>query len=134
MSNQQVLKSNGHGGPRPNSGGKRPGAGRPKKIVTFNDVVATVAKDVPMPPPPPTEPPPPPDDLTNIGDPIKFLTAVMTAPLLPLHIRMDAAKAMLPYTHKKLGEGGKKEQKQAAAEHTASKFAPSAPPKLKAVG
>jgi hypothetical protein len=33
--NQQSPRKSGRGGPRPNSGGKRPGAGRPKKAVTL---------------------------------------------------------------------------------------------------
>ena len=44
---------------------------------------------------------------------------------------IDAAKAMLPYTHRKLGEEGKKDERQKAAENAAKgggKFAPPPPP------
>lgn len=49
-------------------------------------------------------------------------------------LRVDAAKALMPYKHQKLGEGGKKEQKDAAAKKVGSRFAPAAPPKLVAAG
>jgi phage terminase small subunit len=45
-----------------------------------------------------------------------FLTVAMNDTALDAKLRIDAAKALLPFTHKKLGEGGKKEEKQEAAE------------------
>ena len=39
----------------------------------------------------------------------------MNQPAADLRLRIDAAKAMLPFKHKKLGEGGKKDEKDAAA-------------------
>jgi phage terminase small subunit len=66
-------------------------------------------------------------------DPESFLTAAMNDPGLEMRMRVDAAKALMPYKHPKLGEGGKKEQKQEAAKSAAKgKFA-SAPPPLRAV-
>jgi phage terminase small subunit len=53
---------------------------------------------------------------------------------VPLDARMDAAKALMPYRHKKVGEAGKKEAKQEAARKVAGKFAAGAPPRLRAVG
>jgi phage terminase small subunit len=47
-------------------------------------------------------------------------------------LRVDAAKALMPFLHKKLGEGGKKEQQGEAAKAVASRFAAAAPPKLAA--
>lgn len=86
-------------------------------------------------PPPAT---PPGDDLIDIpptADPIEFLTTIMNEPAADLRFRIDAAKAMLPFKHQKLGEGGKKDQKQDAAKKVgAGKFAAAAPPKLVAAG
>ncbi|NMF98397.1 hypothetical protein GPA27_13480 [Aromatoleum toluolicum] len=50
----------------------------------------------------------------------------------PLQVR--AAIAAVQYTHPKVGEGGKKEQRQADAQKVAGRFAPAAPPKLVAAG
>lgn len=78
------------------------------------------------------------DDAIEIpptADPVEFLTKVMNEPAADLRLRIDAAKAMLPFKHQKLGEGGKKDQKQdAAAKASAGKFAAAAPPKLIAAG
>lgn len=67
-------------------------------------------------------------------DPKAFLKAVMNDTVSDMKLRVDAAKAMLPYEHARVGEGGKKEQKDAAAKTVASKFAPAQPPKLVAAG
>jgi phage terminase small subunit len=81
---------------------------------------------------------PPGDDFIEIpptADPIEFLTTIMNEPAADLRYRIDAAKAMLPFKHQKLGEGGKKDQKQDAAKKVgAGKFAAAAPPKLVAAG
>jgi phage terminase small subunit len=78
------------------------------------------------------------DDLIDIpatADPIEFLTTIMNERAADLRFRIDAAKAMLPFKHQKLGEGGKKDQKQDAAKKAgAGKFAAAAPPKLVAAG
>lgn len=98
------------GGPRPNSGGARPGAGRKPKAPPILSLAATY------------------------DDPAKFLRAVMNDSGADLKLRADAAKALMPFVHKKLGEGGKKEQAQEAAQKVASRFAPARPPKLVAAG
>lgn len=99
------------GGPRPNSGGARPGAGRPPKEPAFIDLGAIY------------------------DDPEKFLRAVMNDSATEAKLRIDAAKALMPYAHPKKGEGGKKELKQDAALKAASgKFAAAAPPRLVANG
>lgn len=64
-------------------------------------------------------------------DPKDFLAAAMNAPELDMRQRIDSAKALMPFTHQKLGEGGKKDEKQAAAKTAAKgRFSPAAPPKL----
>ncbi|MGR2664286.1 terminase small subunit [Chromobacterium haemolyticum] len=62
------------------------------------------------------------------SDPLAFLKAAMNDPELEPRLRIDAAKAMLPFTHKKLGEGGKKDEKDEAAKRAANKFGALAPP------
>lgn len=68
------------------------------------------------------------------SDPKTFLLAAMNDAELDLKIRVDAAKALMPFVHQKLGEGGKKEQQKDAANKVASRFAPAPPPKLVAAG
>ena len=67
-------------------------------------------------------------------DPKMFLLAAMNDTQLAEKLRIDAAKALMPFVHQKLGEGGKKEQKDAEAKKVASRFAQAAPPKLVAAG
>lgn len=98
------------GGPRPNSGGARPGAGRKPKEPAILVLAATY------------------------DDPEKFLRAVMNDSGSEAKLRVDAAKALMPYIHAKKGEGGKKEARQAEAQKVASRYAPAAPPKLVAAG
>ena len=81
-------------------------------------------------------PPPPADDLVDIPsttDPMEFLTNLMNEPAADIRIRADVAKALMPFKHQKLGEGGKKDQKNEDAKKVASRFAAAAPPQLKAV-
>lgn len=59
-------------------------------------------------------------DIPATADPVEFLTKVMNEPAADLRLRIDAAKAMLPFKHKKLGEGGKKDEKDAAAKKAAT--------------
>ena len=68
-----------------------------------------------------------------IKDPIKFLIGVMNDPECDMRVRADAAKAMLPYTHKRMGEAGKKEEAADAAKKAGNKFSVQPPP-LKLVG
>jgi phage terminase small subunit len=71
-------------------------------------------------------------EIPHTADPIEFLTKVMNEPAADLRYRMDAAKAMLPFKHKKLGEGGKKDQTGEKAKEAGNKFT-STPPPLRAV-
>ena len=48
-------------------------------------------------------------------DPLKFLEEIWTDPVEDMKLRMDAAKAALPYFHGKVAEKGKKETKEDAA-------------------
>ena len=64
-------------------------------------------------------------------DPKEFLLSIVGDECADPRVRIDAAKALLPYTHPRLGEGGKKDQKQdAAAKVAGGKFAAAPPPKL----
>ena len=77
----------------------------------------------------------PPEDLFPVtDDPLRFLTEAMNNSALDPRQRIDAAKALMPFKHQKLGEGGKKDQKQDAAKKVAGRFASAAPPKLVAAG
>ena len=91
------------GGSRANTGGARPGAGRKPTPPTFLDIPVT-------------------------NDPLEFLRHVMTSNTADMKLRLEAAKAMMPFTHCK-AELGKKDEKQAAAKKAGSgTFAPSRSP------
>ena len=49
------------------------------------------------------------------ADPLKFLEEIWADPVEDMKLRMDAAKAALPYFHGKVAEKGKKETKEDAA-------------------
>lgn len=66
----------------------------------------------------------------EVGDAKGFLERVVRGELLPSAAQLDAAKALLPYQHRKLGEAGKKEQRQEQAGQVRGRFAPAAPPRL----
>jgi phage terminase small subunit len=107
------------GGARKNSGGARPGAGRPAK-----------EKPLPVPVPPETS-------KVVEGQPLDPRPALEQIALGMLEVNPQQFKALislLPYVHQKLGEGGKKEQREDAAKKVASRFATGAPPKLVASG
>lgn len=73
--------------------------------------------------------------LPQTDDPKEFLTAVMNHPGVDGKLRIDAARTLLPFTHAKLAEQGKKvERANAAKEAGAGKFAAAQPPKLALVG
>ncbi len=74
------------------------------------------------------------EQATRFGDPKAFLKAVMNDVETEPKLRVFAAKELMPYFHKKLGDTGKKEQAAADAKKAASRFAPAAPPKLVAAG
>lgn len=92
------------------SGGARAGAGRPPKEPPQIDVHDTT------------------------GDPLKFLEGLMDDPSADPRMRLDAAKALMPFKYQKLGEGGKKEKRQGDAEKAASRFRSAEAPKLVAAG
>ena len=91
------------------------------------------AKRAPVATPPTPSLPPEAPSPGYESDPMVFLERQMNDDGLDMRFRIDVAKALMPFKHTKLGEGGRKDQKQAAAKTAANKFAPSAPPKLKAV-
>lgn len=94
------------GGARPNTGGARPGAGRPPKDAP---IIKIGAKD----------------------DPLTFLREVMNDPDADARLRIDAAKALMPYVHKRIGDQGKKDERQDAAKKASEgKFKPAEAPKL----
>ncbi|MEY8174028.1 terminase small subunit [Burkholderia multivorans] len=74
------------------------------------------------------------DAMTNFTDPKAFLIAAMNDARTEQKLRIDAAKALMPFIHKRLGEGGKKEQRDEAAKKVAGRFAQAAPPRLVANG
>ena len=59
-------------------------------------------------------------DYGYTDDPQVLLIAMMNDTGLDARVRGDFAKALMPFKHQKLGEGGKKDQKQAAAEKAAT--------------
>ena len=57
-------------------------------------------------------------DVANAGakpDPLEFLISIFSDPVEDIKLRLDAAKAALPYFHGKVAEKGKKETKAEAA-------------------
>ncbi|RYF73964.1 MAG: hypothetical protein EOO22_07970 [Comamonadaceae bacterium] len=97
------------GGPRANAGGARPGAGRKAK-------------------------PKPPVVEVEGRDMLTLLQDVALGRVEATTVQVRAAIAAVQYTHTKRADGGKKEEKQKAAESVAKRFAASAPPKLVAAG
>lgn len=77
------------------------------------------------------------DELTNkvmprqkYDDPITFLEDLMNHPAMPVAVRADAAKQLLPYKHARIGETGKKESKVERAKNVVKgKFRPKSPPR-----
>lgn len=87
-------------------GGKRPGAGRKPKPIQIVEQ-------------------------SGSNDPLQFLTDQMNNTGLDARLRIDAAKALMPFVHHKKGEGGKKDERLDAAKKVASgKFGAFAPPRL----
>lgn len=68
------------------------------------------------------------------SDPKTFLLAAMNDTELAEKLRIDAAKALMPFVHAKKGEAGKKAAQADAAKQVASRFAAGAPPRLAAAG
>jgi phage terminase small subunit len=62
-------------------------------------------------------------------DPQKFLLDLMNDPAADPRMRLEAAKALMPFMHGKPGASGKKEERaQAAKKAGTGKFAPVAAP------
>lgn len=141
------------------SGGKRAGAGRPRKVrptpVESSNavekpeveaistpaeppVVAKATKrqpkaEQPIAQPDPAPTPSAPKPLTAL----EFLRSVINDPRAPLATRTRAAITLASYEHQKPHDGGKRDAQQQAAQqaHQAQGFAPMAPPmRLAAVG
>ena len=76
-------------------------------------------------------------DLSNAlrhSDPKDFLLAVMNDFGSEPKLRVDAAKALMPFLHPRKGESGKKDSAKEAAEHASKgRFGVRQPPKLTAV-
>jgi phage terminase small subunit len=105
------------------------------RLVKDPDVVAYLAKckkdNASEPKEPTADVPGPMFDLNAAmqhKDPKTFLLAAMNDLALDPKQRIEAAKALMPFMHKKLGEGGKKEQKEESAKKAANKFARTSAP------
>ena len=98
------------GGPRPNSGGARPGAGRkPKPKPAPVDVEAHLAG----------------------LDMLQMLQAVALGKVQATSLQVRASIAAVQYTHIKRHDGGKREEVGEKSKKAAGgRFAASAPPKL----
>lgn len=73
-------------------------------------------------------------NLIIYDDPMELLKAEMNNLTLDPKTRIQAATALLPYTHQKLGESGKKDDAAKAAQGAvAGRFRPAAPPQLKLI-
>ncbi|WP_218165153.1 hypothetical protein [Burkholderia ubonensis] len=130
--NQQMAGKKGcSGGPRANAGGARPGAGRKSKAepksANQKSVKTTLepqahggalkrskSRAVPL----------------ESRDMLELLQDVALGRVEATALQVRAAIAAVQYTHHKMGEGGKKDAKADAAKKVASRFAPSAPPRL----
>lgn len=92
------------------SGGYREGAGRKPNPPTILQIAATY------------------------DDPQNFLRAVMNDSETDAKLRVDAAKALMPFVHTRKGSGGKKGEAEEKAKKAANRFAPASPPKLVVAG
>ena len=66
-------------------------------------------------------------------DPKAYLIAAMNDPKAEAKLRVDAAKALMPFMHQRKGETGKKEGKQADAENAAAGMYGTGKPPLRSV-
>lgn len=72
-------------------------------------------------------------EIAETDDPKVFLTALMNCPKAGVKARLEAAKALLPFEHSKIGDKGKKVTKEEGAKATASTddvYGTRRPPKL----
>jgi phage terminase small subunit len=121
-----MTKSRGIG-----RGGARAGAGakpkKPQKLVIAAPIAAPVEYKEPV----LLDIPAPVLDSLAHKDPKIFLLALMNDIEADVKLRSDAAKALMPFMHKKLGEGGTKEQKKDAAKVAGrGRFGAVTPPRL----
>lgn len=72
---------------------------------------------------------------TSYADPMHFLEDAMNNGKLPLLMRLDAAKCLLPYKHARMGELGKKASAKERAETLTmtSRFRTKTPPKFRTI-
>lgn len=73
------------------------------------------------------------EQATRFSDPKAFLKAVMNDMETEPKLRVFAAKELMPYFHRKLGDTGKKEERKDAASKAASGRFAASPPPLRAV-
>ena len=93
-------------------GGARPGSGRkPKPAPVMPNSIISVERDSPQ----------------------AFLLELMNDAKADARMRVDAAKALLPFMHPKLGEGGKKDERANAAKKAGVGEFAAAPPPLRLV-
>lgn len=132
------------GGPRKNAGGARPGAGRKPKVTTPAKAPKSANAKVK------------PEAATSVAvkleaqphggalkrskehpveqeeqDMLTLLQNIALGKTAANAIQVKAAVAAVQYTHAKKGEGGKKEERQKAAEKVGGRFAPTAPPRAR---
>lgn len=75
------------------------------------------------------------DPTVRFEDPKEMLRHAMNDHLLDPKTRIQAATALLPYEHHRLGEGGKKDKQDADAKDVAEgRFRSAKPPSLKLIG
>lgn len=72
-------------------------------------------------------------EIAETDDPKAFLIALMNSPKAGVKARLEAAKALLPFEHSKMGEKGKKVTKEEGAKELAGRghaYGSRKPPKL----
>ena len=74
-----------------------------------------------------------PPDIPRTEDPLVFFEALMNDVNASVKDRLEAAKALAPFKHSKVGEKGKKASKEEAAAEIGGKFGPRQRPKLTSV-
>lgn len=126
------------GGARVNTGGARPGAGRPRKNPEFSvggdRLNKSRAKAFKLDPPATSGAPSETPVQTTYNKALTYLMYVVNDPETDPRLRVRAAVAAAQYQQVKAGDGGKREgQADAAKKAGGGKFAPAAPP-LKLVG
>ena len=131
-SNKEAALAAGYSAASASAAGSR--LAKDKDVLAYQQRKAAVTVKPKEVSPPPVSPPGSFDLSQALAhrDPRAFLLAAMNDVLLEPKLRIDAAKALMPFEFAKKGEGGKKEQQADAAKNVANRFAPAAPPKLAA--